>query len=158
MEDRCTCTAHTSWPHVKIDQCVEVSGQLTAVGNSMDNFNSGSTRTAETLFDPEGFLNPEVLAQFSKYMANHRTQADGNIRNSDNWQKGMPKARYMRSMWRHFLDVWRIWRRGEKIHHLVDPLCAIMFNVHGMLLEVLISLGEVDRPIIRSEDNADVQN
>lgn len=123
--------------------------------SDMEEFNSGSTRSTEPLEDPEGFLSPFVINYFNEYMAKHRTQADGEIRTGDNWQKGMPKARYMRSMWRHFLEVWTIWRnpRASSLKLLIDPLCALMFNVHGMLLEVIISLEYVQRPIIRSEDD-----
>lgn len=115
-------------------------------------FDSGSTRSAEPLEDYEGFLSPLVIREFGKYMARHRSNKKGDIRQPDNWQKGMPKARYMRSMARHFLDVWQLWRMhpvgdGEA---LLDALCALMFNVQGMILEVLISTGD-DRPIIRSE-------
>jgi len=123
----------------------------------MKEFDSGSTRSSEPLEDPEGFLSPYVINQYNDYMARNRTQADGNIRNGDNWQKGMPKARYMRSMWRHFLDVWGVWRQGSDLNVMIDPLCALMFNVHGMLLEVLISLGHIKRPIIRSEEDVPKQ-
>lgn len=109
-------------------------------------FKSGATRSPEPLEDPEGFLSPFVIDAFNAYMAKHRTQSDGKLRASDNWQKGMPKRRYMRSMWRHFLQVWRIWRQEGRSGHLVEPLCALMFNVHGMLLEVLISTGKIQRP------------
>lgn len=116
-------------------------------------FDSGATRSGETLYDPEGFLSPYVVEAYSKYMEKHRTQADGQLRNSDNWQKGMPKARYMRSLTRHFLDVWKVWRRDKAdIRLLLDPLCAMLFNVQGMILEVLIATGEIKRPAIRSEE------
>jgi hypothetical protein len=116
-------------------------------------FNSGANRSAEDMRDPEGFLSPIVLDAYIAYMTKHRTQADGKLRAGDNWQRGMPKARYMRSMWRHFLDVWRLWRTPTPIESecMVESLCALMFNVHAMLFEVLISAGE-PRPLIRSDD------
>ena len=121
----------------------------------MKEFNSGSTRSSEPLEDYEGFLSPLVIETYGRYMSRHRTQANGEMRNSDNWQKGMPKARYMRSMWRHFLEVWKIWRtKGltpSTAEPLIDALCALMFNVQGMLLEVLISAG-MKRPIVWSEE------
>lgn len=126
-------------------------GQSCEGHGGMAHFNSGANRSAEDLRDPEGFLSPLVLDAYIAYMTKHRTQADGKLRPGDNWQKGMPKARYMRSMWRHFLDVWRLWRREKAADQMVEPLCALMFNVHAMLLEVLISNGE-PRPLIRSED------
>jgi len=120
--------------------------------SSMKKFNSGATRTSEPLEDPEGFLSPAVIIEFNRYMAHHRTQADGEVRRADNWQRGMSKARYMRSMWRHFLDVWNYWRIPRVGDAILDSLCALMFNVHGMMLEVLISTGKIKRPIVRSSD------
>jgi hypothetical protein len=77
-------------------------------------------------------------------MTKHRKQANGQLRDSDNWQKGMPKDVYIKSMWRHFLDVWFIHRgckrfdkqRNEEIT-IDEALCALLFNVMGYLFEVL---------------------
>lgn len=94
--------------------------------------------------DYEGFLSPLVIERYGDYMTKHRQQADGQLRDSDNWQKGIPKNAYMKSMWRHFLDIWFIHRgykrfdkqRNEDIT-LDEALCALLFNVIGYLFEVL---------------------
>ena len=133
------------WLLTRADKC-------TCSPPSMTSFNSGATRTSEPLEDYEGFLSPAVIREFGRYMAHHRMQADGEVRSSDNWQKGIAKKRYMRSMWRHFLDVWADWRNDRIGDALLDSLCALFFNVQGMILEVLVSTGKAKRPHIRSGD------
>lgn len=111
----------------------------------MRTFKSGATRNNDdSKIDYEGFLNPLVVEAFGEYMHTHRIQADGSLRDSDNWQKGIPKDAYMKSMWRHFFDVWKI-HRGYKTYSVEDnheltrkeALCALLFNVQGMLYEEL---------------------
>lgn len=104
----------------------------------MREFESGATRNSdEDSFDYEGFLSPLVLERYAAYMHEHRKQADGKMRDSDNWQNGIPLASYMSSMWRHFFDVWKH-HRGVPIQvTLQDALCALLFNVMGMLHEVI---------------------
>ena len=98
-------------------------------------FESGATRDAEEgKLDYEAFLSPVVLRRYAEYMHRHRFQSDGVIRDGDNWQKGMPKPAYMKSMWRHFMAVWSGHRAGTDI---VEDLCALLFNVMGMLHEYL---------------------
>jgi len=56
----------------------------------MREFISGATRDdSEGKNDYEGYLSPLVLRRFGDYMTLHRKQADGKLRDSDNWQKGM---------------------------------------------------------------------
>ncbi len=111
----------------------------------MRTFAKGATRnSAEGKFDYEGFLSPAVLKAYASYMHTHRKQADGKLRDSDNWQKGIPKDVYMKSMWRHFFDVWYM-HRGYKAESVEDghditkeeALCALLFNVMGYLYEEL---------------------
>jgi hypothetical protein len=108
-------------------------------------FTTGATRdTDEGKYDYEGFLSPSVIERYGAYMNKHRKQADGKLRASDNWQHGIPKDAYMKSMWRHFLDAWFIHRgykrfdkqRNEEIT-LDEAFCAILFNVMGYLYEIL---------------------
>ena len=108
----------------------------------MRTFETGATRDGdETKYDYEGFLSPLVLERYAAYMHEHRLQADGQLRDSDNWQKGIPLSAYMKSAWRHFIEWWRIHRRGPSPvvpdEDLEDALCALMFNVQGYLHEVL---------------------
>lgn len=84
--------------------------------------------------DYEGYLSPAVIRRFGDYMTKHRVQSDGTVRESDNWQKGIPQNQYMKSMWRHFLDVWTLHRNGGDPQ---EALCALLFNVMGYLHEEL---------------------
>lgn len=107
---------------------------------------TGATRDSDqNKNDYEGFLSPIVIEQFGNYMHKHRLQADGQLRDSDNWQKGMPKEWYMKSLWRHFLDVWKIHRgyvvidptTGEEVT-MVEALMACLFNIQGYAHEELM--------------------
>lgn len=101
----------------------------------MRQFKTGATRdTEEGKLDFDGFLSVDVLERFAVYMHKHRLQADGKLRDSDNWQKGIPIDAYMKSMWRHFFAVWKGHRKGTDN---IEDLCALMFNVQGMLHEKL---------------------
>ena len=117
-------------------------------------FASGATRdTATNKIDPEGFLDPLVIASFSEYMDRHRVQSDGSLRDSDNWQKGFTRAAIMKSMWRHFLDLWLLHRghAPRSADHLTlfsergpeavkqEILCALWFNVQAYLREVILA-------------------
>lgn len=99
----------------------------------MREFETGATRDSdENKWDFEGFLSPHVLEAYAAYMHKNRLQADGKLRDSDNWQKGIPIDAYMKSMWRHFFAVWK----GHRTGALQDEeLCALLFNVMGMLHE-----------------------
>lgn len=101
----------------------------------MRQFESGATRTsAEGKLDYEGFLSPIVIERYGQYMHKNRLQPDGTLRESDNWQKGIPLDAYMKSLWRHFLEAWKIHRGGEG--DMEEALCAIMFNSMGYLHEL----------------------
>ncbi len=104
----------------------------------MRTFETGATRNDdEDRLDYEGFLSPRVLVRFAQYMHTHRKQADGKLRDSDNWQKGIPITQYMKSKWRHFMDTW-VWHRTKPVDaDIEDSLCAELFNTMGMLDEVL---------------------
>lgn len=111
-------------------------------------FDTGATRdTDEGKLDFEGFISPRVLYRFAQYMHHHRHQADGKLRASDNWQKGIPQEAYMKSLTRHFMELWLCWREGVG-DTINDTLCAILFNVQGLLHERLgatgIDCGTVD--------------
>jgi len=113
--------------------------------SQMTQFPTGATRSAEHTFDPEGFLSPVVIAEFCRYMEKHRLQKDGQLRASDNWQLGMPTSRARRSLTRHFLDAWLIWRGAKPVSadctSQQDALCAIIFNA-SILLKNLINMND----------------
>lgn len=105
----------------------------------MREFKTGATRDDDTLKnDYESFLSPLVIEAFGNYMTRHRRQSDGKIREGDNWQKGIPQEAYMKSLWRHMLDLWKL-HRGFKAGAVdtEEACCAILFNVQGYLFEEL---------------------
>lgn len=103
----------------------------------MRKFDSGATRNDDTEnLDYEGFLSPLALKAFAEYMHKHRKQADGELRASDNWQKGIPKEAYMKSGFRHFMDWWLEHRGSESREGMEDALCGLLFNVFGYLHEI----------------------
>ena len=102
---------------------------------SVRQFETGATRDDDAgKLDFDGFLSPEVLQCYAEYMNKHRVQSDGNLRASDNWQKGIPREQYRKSAWRHFYDWWRKHREGEDT---TEAACALLFNVMGDLHEKL---------------------
>ena len=111
----------------------------------MREFESGATRDSDDgKLDYEGFLSPMALERYAEYMHSHRVQSDGNLRDSDNWQQGMPKSVYVKSMFRHFMDVWMNHRGivvvDKKDGHTVDTeeaLCGLIFNAFGLLRELV---------------------
>jgi hypothetical protein len=109
-------------------------------GDKIRQFSTGATRdTDDGKPDYDGFLSPLVIERYGQYMHQHRKQSDGQLRDSDNWQKGIPLAQYMKSMWRHFIDVWRCHRsyRLPASHEQEEALCALIFNASGYLHELL---------------------
>lgn len=111
----------------------------------MREFDTGATRDSEEgKYDYEGFLSPAALERYAEYMHQHRKQADGRLRDSDNWQKGMGSAVFMKSAWRHFFAWWKIHRGGtvrdERDGHVVtvdEAICGLLFNAMGYLHEML---------------------
>ena len=116
-------------------------------------FDTGATRDTDIgKWDYEGFLSPLVLKRFAEYMHKCRIQSDGKLRESDNWQKGIPVKQYMKSKWRHFMDTWCFYRRSMDFYEVADygelleeSLCAELFNSMGFLHEVLKNKTKVDR-------------
>lgn len=106
----------------------------------MRQFNTGATRSSsEGKLDFEGFLSPRVLISFAQYLHKHRLQTDGKVRDSDNWQKGIPEDVYMKSLCRHFIDVWSMHRGFDPVspESFEDALNGILFNAMGYLFEHL---------------------
>jgi len=115
----------------------------------MEKFASGATRSADDdKLDYEGFYHPAVVRRYAQYLHEHRKQADGKTRDSDNWQKGMPIWRYVKSLLRHVVDTWLHYRgQGHLAEYedMEDCICAVLFNAQGLLLEKLIERDEVKR-------------
>lgn len=108
------------------------------INGSIRFFPTGATRDIDhDKLDYEGFLSPLVLESYARYMHANRSMADGSTRDSDNWQKGIPAAAYVKSMWRHMMDVWKWHRNIECVDTEEHALCALIFNASGKLHELL---------------------
>lgn len=125
--------------------CPVASGILDWIRPPVRTFATGATRdTDEGKIDYEGFLSPTALERYGEYMVRHQVQSDGSLRDSDNWQKGIPVKQYVKSLLRHVFELWK-WHRTGTIRprsardpqDIEEVLCAILFNTQGMLHELL---------------------
>lgn len=108
-------------------------------------FNTGANRDTDNLKnDYEGYLSPLVIKAFGDYMTKHRKLPNGDIRESDNWQKLFGtyeehKSVCIKSAFRHFLDWWLEYDGYKSRDGLDEALCGLLFNVmayyHCELLE-----------------------
>jgi len=109
-------------------------------GNMRD-FGNGATRdTATGKLDYEGFLSPAVLEQYGRFMEMNRLQSDGGRRDSDNWQQGIPRDVYMKSAFRHFMEMWTEHRKApgcQQRAEFMAGMCGLLFNVMGYMHEWL---------------------
>lgn len=107
-------------------------------------FETGASRNANTgKFDYEGFISPSVENSYARYMHENRKMEDGTLRDSDNWQKGIPIKELMKSMARHFYDVWMLHRgyevedeSGKKVS-LEHALNGLKFNVNAYIFDLI---------------------
>lgn len=114
----------------------------------MASFLTGATRTSDAgKFDYEGFLSPLVIDRYAQYMHKYRSTPDGRLRDSDNWQLGIPRQAYMKSGYRHFMDWWRQHRGYPGQDTLEESLCALIFNAMGYLHETLKSVPSQEKEL-----------
>lgn len=106
-------------------------------------FDSGATRdTTQGKLDYVKGLSPIVLRRYLQYLDKHRLQPDGNMRDFNNWKKGIPQETYHSSKGRHFMAAWLI-EEGYEVsdnHGPIneeDALCGELFNTMGKLHEIL---------------------
>lgn len=102
----------------------------------MREYDSGATR--DDLGDKLSYfkaLSPIVLRRYVQYLGSHRLQADGKLRDWDNWKRGIPMDDYMDSLLRHMVDAWLTYMDYETPDNtsLENLLCAIVFNSMGAL-------------------------
>lgn len=111
---------------------------ISPLSGTVRKFETGATRDTDTnKLDYEAFFSPMVLKRRAEFMHKHRIQPDGQLRDGDNWKKGIPQRQYMKSLARHYWDVWAENHGVETIDGLEEAICAAMFNLEGMLYEVL---------------------
>ena len=132
-----TPSRHGFWKNIN-DAPNKSEPEVTAIRT----FDTGATRSSDVdKIDYEGFFSPHVLIRYAEYLHKHRVQADGELRDSDNWQQGIPIKEYMKSKWRHFMGTWAAYRQaianGCTVEDIEESLCAELFNTMGMLHEIL---------------------
>jgi len=125
-----------------------VPGSIRRVRNFVEDplvrsFGTGATRSLDSeRIDPEGTLSPLAIERYCEYMNKHRLQPDGTLRDTDNWQRGIPASAYMKGLWRHLLHAWQRHRGWWTVDpkaaaDLEEDLCAVIFNAQGWLHELL---------------------
>lgn len=133
---------HVNIPHYTSDT---IGTGIIPTGVSITNtpimrtFESGANRhTDQGKLKYEGFLSPIVLRRYAEYMHRNRIQADGNLRNADNWQLGINKDIYIDSGLRHLMDVWLLHRGFDaSVDDIEEAICGVLFNLQGYLFELL---------------------
>lgn len=122
----------------KVEELNKALEEANRSAEKVRRFDTGATRdTDENKLDYEGFLSPLVLQRFAEYMHKNRHLKDGSLRDSDNWQRGIPLDAYMKSGFRHFMDWWREHRHLESREGVEEALCGLIFNAQGYLHELL---------------------
>jgi len=108
-------------------------------------FATGATRdTNDNKLDYWRFLSWPVIERYAQYMHTHRVQADGSLRDGDNWKKGIPIECYRESLMRHHVDMELACERGTRLE-VMELLCAMLFNTFGLLHELLkVTRNKVD--------------
>lgn len=112
---------------------------MASTEEAMTHFETGATRNESTeKLDIEGFVSPVVIRRYAQFMHRNRKLPDGTLRNSDNWQLGIPTTAYVKSLTRHVndLQLHHDGFGGLAIESLEDSLCAIIFNASGYLFEI----------------------
>ncbi len=118
----------------------------------MREFEGGATRDNDDgKYDFNGFESPLVRHAFAEYMHAHRTQADGVVRDSDNWKSGMGLDVYMKSFVRHAFTVEALHegyvlttRAGHPPEDdIQQAILATIFNLNGYLHEYLTECAKV---------------
>lgn len=115
--------------------------------DGLEEFKTGATRSASAeRWAPARFTSSLVLHRYYEFMHKNRFQKDGSVREPDNWKLGIPSKNYMASLDRHFHEVKLLWEfpevpwvndEGKKIDW-EDALCALLFNVMGLLYNSLL--------------------
>lgn len=106
--------------------------------NQMREFATGATRNVDTdKLEYKGFISPSAMKKFSQYMHKNRFQADGKIREADNWQKGIPLSSYESSLIRHVFEFWEhlYSKEPDALEKADETACAILFNIQGWIHE-----------------------
>jgi len=132
----------------------------------MREFDTGATRNDNAeKFGITGFRSRYADEAYYAYMHGHRMQADGVLRDPDNWKKGMPIETYYEGLDRHHHDVFSIHESGQAFRRnedggevgLEDALAAMLFNITGLLHEIGKAKLQAAEPAEKQETLADVR-
>ena len=123
-------------------------------------FDTGATRDSdENKIDFEGFLSPLVLERYAEYMHENRIQSDGTLRGSDNWQSLFGEDHCsvcIKSLFRHFMDLWKA-HRGHKTDSDIETiLCAIMFNTMAYAHKIINEKKDKESDVFYHFDELDI--
>ena len=133
---------------------VGVTSEMGLLGiNNMEKriFKTGANRNSDYgKFDYEGFNNPLVEYSFASYMHQHRKLEDGTLRDSDNWQKGIPREELIKSLIRHIQDVKLLYRGVEVIEDgkkisMEHAINGAKFNLNALMLDILKDNKRINR-------------
>lgn len=133
---------------------------------AMQSFTTGANRSDDSKKpDYEGFFSPLVLEAYAEYMQEHRITDTGAMRASDNWQLGMPFHKYMKSLFRHFIQLWQLHRgytpkpesRGGKVVPVTvrSAMAGVLFNTMGYFHEYLMDPEAWEQRVISEPPDAD---
>lgn len=106
----------------------------------MREFPTGATR--DTLTDKlnyKGFRSPHADRAYAEYMHGHRSQPNGEMREADNWKKGMPIDVYAESLLRHIAELHYLYETSNDYAKTKEKLCAVLFNANGWLHTLLVT-------------------
>lgn len=127
-----------------------LEAQAVETRKQMRGFETGATRSSDDgKIDYWGFLSHRAAKLFGGYMLRHQTCEDGSKRESDNWKKGIPISSYQKSRSRHVRELEQMEEQGTDYNDgsimgdaYDEALCALFFNVQGLMHERLKARGE----------------
>ncbi len=96
-------------------------------------FDGGAFRDGDNgKMDFEGYFSPLVIKGFGEYMLHHQKQSDGQMRDSDNWQKGFGEDHIgvcLKSLLRHVHDIWMEYDGYPSRDGMEEAVYGSMFNI-----------------------------
>ena len=88
--------------------------------NKIRKFESGASRNSNSgKFEYYKFINPINEFSFAKYMHSKRYLDNGELRDSDDWQKGIPQDSLLDSLTRHIKEL-ELLHMGYIVAHYKD--------------------------------------